>query len=101
MDLMSMLPLLMAMNGGGNKNASAGIDMQTMLKLMSAMSGNGSGADPMGAFRNMFNNGQSRSDGGNYRNNARTEHVTPDMKDVYGMLSPEMITLLASLAAKR
>ena len=83
MDLMQMLPLLMMMNGGkGKGNQSGGMDMATMMQLMSMMGG--------GAF-------------GGATNTTRTQTHEPlnmDMSKLQGMLSPEMVALLSSLARK-
>lgn len=92
MDLMSMLPLLMAMNGG--KNSSGGPDMQTMLKLLSMLNGNT--ASPADAFGALFN----KTDTTPRKSPREPEPANPDMHDISGMLSPEMIKLLMHLAVR-
>lgn len=90
-----MLPFLMAMNGG--KNTSGGPDMQTMLKLMSMMNGNAS--SPADVFSSLFggtNNSAQKSD-----TKPPPRHANPNMQDITGMLSPEMIRLLMNLAVRK
>lgn len=90
-----MLPFLMAINGG--KNASGGPDMQTMLKLMSMMNGNSSSpADVLSSLFGGANNSASRSD-----TKTSPRHANPNMHDISGMLSPEMIRLLMNLAVRK
>lgn len=90
-----MLPFLMAMNGG--KNSFGGPDMQTMLKLMSMMNGNASSpADVLSSFFGGGNNSASRSDA-----KEPPRHAQPNMHDISGMLSPEMIRLLMNLAVRK
>ncbi len=75
MDIMSMLPLLMMMNGNknGNHQKAGGFDMAQMLNLMTMMNGGG------------FN-----------QNATKSQNVPPvqDFSAMQSMLTPEVLALL-------
>jgi len=83
MDLSTMLPLLMMMSGNkGNKNGGGMPDMQTIMQMMSMLQNGGLG--------------------GNQNGGTRTHHAptTPNLNQLQGMLSPEMLKILSDLGSR-
>ena len=98
MDLGSMLPLLMMMNG---KNKKGGMpDMASLLNVMGG--GNKKGGTPdMATLMQMMTALQGSGASGNNAPTPPTHKPTnPDLKKLQGMLSPEMIEILKALGRK-
>lgn len=84
MDLTSMLPLLMMMQGanknnGGTKNSTMP-DMMQLMSMMQMLGGNGS-----------FNPTPPSQ---------KSEPLNPDLSNLNGMLNPEMLKILGMLGRK-
>ena len=98
MDLSSMLPLLMMMNG---KNKKGGMpDMASLVGMLGG--GNKKGGTPdMATLMQMMTALQSSGASGNNAPTPPTHKPTnPDLKKLQGMLTPEMLRILSDLGRK-
>ena len=102
MDLSSMLPLLMMMNG---KNKKGGMpDMASLLNVMGG--GNKKGGTPdMATLMQMMSalqssRAESKPKTTNTTSGKDSAPTHPDLKKLQGMLTPEMIEILRDLGRK-
>ena len=107
MDIQSMLPLLMMMNGGKGKG-----NMPDMIALLNMMGGGGQGQKSksgmpdmatMMQLMNMLGNG-SKGNANNPKSHPNShkeeQPLNPDLSGISGMVSPEMIELLKALGRR-
>lgn len=109
MDITQMLPLLMMMNG--DKGQGGAPDMSALLSMLGGGFGGkskpstGGGSMPdmatlmqMMSLLNNGGKGNQSNKSGNANTSERVKPLNPDLSNIVGMLSPEMLSILSNLA---